>query len=74
MTTIVVGYRDRFARFGTEYVEAALSARGLSIVGLSEVDDDLVWDVTEVLMFLCARRAAAGGAKRAVEAVTGGVL
>jgi len=74
VTTIVAGYRDRFASFGTEYVEAALSARGLSAVDPSEVDDDLVRAVTEVLTFLCARRAAAGGAKRAVEAVTGGVL
>jgi predicted site-specific integrase-resolvase len=74
VTTIVVAYRDRFAGFGTEYVEAALWARGLSVVDPSEVDEDLVRDVTEVLTFLYARRAAAGGAKRAVEAVTGGVL
>ena len=28
MTTIVVEHRDRFARFGAEYVEAALAASG----------------------------------------------
>jgi predicted site-specific integrase-resolvase len=41
----------------------------------SEVDDDLVRDVTEILTSLCARlygrRAAANRARRAVEAVTG---
>ena len=42
--TIVVEHRDRFARFGAEYVEAALAAsgRGLLVVDPSEVDDDLV--------------------------------
>jgi predicted site-specific integrase-resolvase len=28
MRTIVVEHRDRFARFGAEYVEAALAAQG----------------------------------------------
>lgn len=28
VTTIVVEHRDRFARFGAEYVEAALAAQG----------------------------------------------
>jgi predicted site-specific integrase-resolvase len=43
VTTIVVERRDRFARFGAEYVEAALAAhgRGLLVVDPSEVDDDL---------------------------------
>jgi predicted site-specific integrase-resolvase len=78
VTTIVVEHRDRFARFGAEYVEAALSAQGrkLLVVDPSEVDDDLVRDVTEILTSLCARRygrrAAANRARRAVEAVTGG--
>lgn len=49
--TIVVEHRDRFARFGAEYVEAALSAQGrrLLVVDPAEVDDDLVRDVTEIL-------------------------
>lgn len=78
VTTIVTEHRDRFARFGAEYVEAALSAQGcrLVVVDLSEVDDDLVRDVTEILTSLCARlygrRAAANRAERAVEAITGG--
>lgn len=76
VTTIVVEHRDRFARFGAEYVEAALSAQGrrLLVVDPAEVDDDLVRDVTEILTSLCARlygrRAAANRAQRAVTAAT----
>ncbi|MBO4204468.1 IS607 family transposase [Micromonospora echinofusca] len=76
VTTIVVEHRDRFARFGTEYVEAALAAQGrrLLVVDPAEVDDDFVGDVTEILTSLCARlygrRAAADRARRAVAAAT----
>ena len=76
VTTIVVEHRDRFARFGAEYVEAALAASGrrLLVVDPAEVDDDLVRDVTEILTSLCARlygrRAAANRAARAVAAAT----
>lgn len=75
-STIVVEHRDRFARFGAEYVEAALAAQGrrLLVVDPAEVDDDLVCDVTEILTSLCARlygrRAAANRASRAVAAAT----
>ena len=78
VTTIVVEHRDRFARCGAEYVEAALAASGrkLLVVDPSEVDDDLVRDATEILTSLCAslygRRDAANRARRAVAAVTGG--
>lgn len=71
--TILVEHRDRFCRFGTEYVEAALQAQGrhLVVVDPSEVDDDLVRDATELLTSLCARlygrRSAAHRAKQAVE-------
>ena len=74
VSTIVVEHRDRFVRFGAEYVEAALSAQGrrLLVVDPAEVDDDLVRDVTEILTSLCARlygrRSAANRARRAVEA------
>jgi predicted site-specific integrase-resolvase len=77
VTTLVVEHRDRFARFGAEYVEAALTAQGrrLLVVDAAEVDDDLVRDVTEILTSLCARlygrRAAANRARRAVDAATG---
>ncbi|MGW3601179.1 IS607 family transposase [Micromonospora sp. NPDC005161] len=76
VTTIVVEHRDRFARFGAEYVEAALAAQGrrLLVADPAEVDDDLVRDVTEILTSLCARlygrRAAAKRASRAVAAAT----
>ena len=79
VSTIVVEHRDRFARFGAEYVEAALAASGrrLLVVDPDEVDDDLVRDVTEVLTSLCARlygrRSAANRARRAVAAVTADV-
>lgn len=78
VTTIVVEHRDRFARFGAEYVEAALAAQGrrLLVADPAEVDDDLVRDVTEILTSLCARlygrRAAANRASRAVAAATAG--
>jgi predicted site-specific integrase-resolvase len=77
VTTIVVEHRDRFARFGAEYVEAALAAHGrrLLVADPSEVDDDLVRDVTEILTSLCARlygrRAAAHRAERAIATLTG---
>ncbi|MEU5529693.1 IS607 family transposase [Micromonospora chersina] len=77
VVTIVVEDRDRFARFGAEYVEAALAAQGrrLLVVDPAEVDDDLVRDVTEILSSLCVRlygrRVAADRARRAVQAVTG---
>ena len=77
VTTIVVEHRDRFARFGSEYVEAALSAPGrrLLVVDPAEVDDDPVQDVTEILSSLCARlygrRAAKKQAARLIAAVTG---
>jgi predicted site-specific integrase-resolvase len=77
VSTIVVERRDRFARFGAEYVEAALAASGrrLLVLDPDEGDDDLVRDVTEILTSLCVRlygpRAAADRAARAVNALQG---
>ncbi|HEX9835005.1 MAG TPA: IS607 family transposase [Mycobacterium sp.] len=74
VTRIVVEHRDRFCRFGSEYVQAALAAQGRELVVLdtAEVDDDLVRDMTEILTSMCARlygkRAAANRARRAVDA------
>jgi predicted site-specific integrase-resolvase len=71
---IVVEHRDWFCRFGSEYVEAALAAQGreLVVVDSSDVDDDLVWDMAEILTSMCARlygkRAALKRAKRALAA------
>jgi predicted site-specific integrase-resolvase len=48
VTVIVVERRDRFARFGADYVEAALAAQGRNLLVAdpseadSEVDDELV--------------------------------
>ena len=76
VTTIVVEHRDRFARFGAEYVRASLEATGrrLLVVDPAEVDDDPVRDVTEILTVLCARlygrRASADRAARMVECAT----
>src|SRR5215472_7049088 len=54
---IVVEHRDRLARLGAEYMEAALAGAGrrLVVVDAGEVEDDLVRDMTEVLTWLCAR-------------------
>ncbi len=71
---IVVEHRERLARFGVEYVEAALAAEGrrLVVVEEREIDDDLVRDITEVLTSMCARlygrRSARGRAERALVA------
>ncbi|EIV92043.1 hypothetical protein FraQA3DRAFT_1538 [Frankia sp. QA3] len=65
VTTIVVEHRDGFARFGAEYVEAALSAQGrrLLVVDPAEVDDDLVGDITEILTSMCAGPPIAGSSR-----------
>ncbi len=71
--TIVVEHRDRLLRFGAEYVEAALAAQGRKLVVMerSEVKDDLVQDMLEVLTFFCARlygrRSARNRAKKALQ-------
>ncbi len=57
ITAIVVEHRDRFARFGSEYLEAALAAsrRRLIVVDSSEMNDDLLQDMIAVLTGFCAR-------------------
>jgi predicted site-specific integrase-resolvase len=74
VSRIVVEHRDRFCRFGSEYVEAALAAQGreVVVVDAAEADDDLVRDMTEILTSMCARlygkRAAQNRAERALAA------
>jgi len=76
VTTIVVEHRDRFARFGSEYVAASLEASGrrLVVVDDAEVDDDLVRDRTGVLTSFCAhlygKRAVANRAAKALAAAS----
>ena len=66
---IVVEHRDRLARFGVEYLEAALAGQGrqLVVVEDSEVTDDLVRDMVEVLTGFCARLYGRGSAERRAE-------
>ncbi len=67
--TIVVEHRERLSRFGFEYVEAALAGRGARILVMdeSELEDDLVRDVTEVMTSLCARLYGRRSARRRAE-------
>lgn len=73
--TIVVEHRDRLARFGAEYIEAALGAAGrrLLVVDTTEMKEDLVRDMVDVLTSLCARlygkRSAKHRAERALKAM-----
>src|SRR6266511_4140494 len=73
VTMIVVEHRDRLARFGVEYLEAALGAQGrrLVVVDAGEATDDLVRDMIDVLTSFCARLYGRRGARnRALRAVT----
>jgi predicted site-specific integrase-resolvase len=74
---VVVEHRDRLMRFGFEYVEAALAAQGRTIVvmGAEEITDDIVRDLHEVIVSVCARlygkRSAKNRAQRALNAIHG---
>ena len=75
-SVMVVEHRDRLARFGSEYIEAALAALGrrLIVVDSEEVKDDLVQDMSEVLTSMCARlygrRSARHRAEKALQAAS----
>jgi predicted site-specific integrase-resolvase len=75
VTAIMVEHRDRLARFGAEYIEAALSASGrkLVVIDTTEMKDDLVQDMIDVMTSMCARlygrRAARNRAEKAVKAM-----
>jgi predicted site-specific integrase-resolvase len=75
--TVLVEHRDRLMRFGIEYVEAALAAQGrtLMVIEPDEMKDDIVRDLHEVIVSLCAllygKRSAKNRARRAIEAATG---
>lgn len=68
-------HRDRLARMNMGLVESALKAQGRRIIVVddTELDDDLVRDMTEVLTSFCARlyghRAAKHRAEKALEAM-----
>ena len=71
---IVVEHRDRLARFGVEYIEAALKAHGREVVFAEEGEQklDIVQDFIDVVTSMCARiygrRAASNRAKAALAA------
>jgi predicted site-specific integrase-resolvase len=69
---IIVEHRDRLCRFGFEYLESALRqvSRQIIVTDPNEVTDDIVRDLHEVIVSMCARlygkRAAANKAARAL--------
>ncbi len=71
---IVVEHRDRLARFGVEYIEAALAATGRELIVMNETEekDDLIQDFVDVVTSMCSRiygkRSASNRAKRALKA------
>ena len=75
--TVIVEHRDRLARMNFELVENALKAQGRRVIVVddTELDDDLVRDMTEVLTSFCVRlygrRAAKHRAQAALEAMRG---
>jgi len=56
-------------RFGFEYLEASLAAQGrkILVVDHSDVKDDLIRDMTEVLTSFCARLDGKGAARHKAE-------
>lgn len=67
---VVVLHRDRLARFGAEYIEAALQAEGRELVVIEPVElrDDLVQDMIDVLTSFCARLYGRRSARQRAEA------
>ena len=74
---IVVEHRDRLMRFGFEYVESALAAQGRKVLVVEdeEMTDDIVRDLHEVIVSMCARlygkRSAKNRAQKALNALQG---
>lgn len=72
-TVVLVEHRDRLARFGVQYLEAALAAQGRRVVVADpeETTDDVVRDMIAVLTSMCARLYGRRGSRnRAMRAVT----
>lgn len=72
---IIAEHNDRIMRFGIDFLESTLSSQGRKLVVMdkSELKDDLVQDMIEVLTSFCARlygrRSAKNKAKRALECI-----
>ena len=68
-------HRDRLARFGVEYFEAALMSQGRSIIVADDTEEmaDIRADFIDVVTSMCARiygrRGAGNRANKAVKAV-----
>ena len=75
INTIIVEHRDRLTRFGFSYLEASLKASGRKIIVVdeNEVQDDIVRDLHEVILSMCARlygkRSAKNKADKAIGAI-----
>ncbi len=73
--TIIVEHKDRLVRFGFEYMEALLSSSGRRIIVVDETEmkDDLVQDMIDVLTSFCVRlygrRSAKNRAKKAMKEI-----
>lgn len=76
VTTIIVERQDRLAHMDVGLIESALEASGrrLIVVDDTERDDDLLRDMTEVLISFCARlydhKSAKRRAQQALEALS----
>lgn len=72
---ILVEHRDRLARFGVQYIEAALVSQGRSIIVADETEEmsDIWADFIDLVTSMCARihgrRGARNRAKKALGAV-----
>ena len=75
---IIVEHRERLTSFAFDAIESALKAqdRRIIVIDDKEIDDNLVRDMTEVLISFCARlygrRGAKNRAERAMAALDGG--
>lgn len=69
VTTIIMEHRGRLACMNVGLVESALKAQGrrILVVDDTELGDDLVQDITEVLTLFCARLYDRKSAKRRVQ-------
>ena len=75
ISIIIVEHRDRLTRFGFSYLEASLksSGRKIIVVDSTEIQDDIVRDLHEVIVSMCARlygkRSAKNKADKAISAI-----
>ena len=73
--TIIVEHTDRLSRFGTNVIEAMLSAQGrnLVVVDKTELNDDMVKDLVDIITCFCAKlygkRSGKNKAKKMIEQV-----